>query len=65
MEYIIYITIISIFILSYVWESILDYFNAKWFNKEPDALVNDIYDNVEYNKQQDFWIFLNSSFIPF
>ena len=54
MEYIIYITIISIFILSYVWESILDYFNAKWFNKEPDALVNDIYDNVEYNKQQDY-----------
>lgn len=49
---IIYISIITIFILSHTWESIIDYFNAKWFNKQPDNLVNDIYDDKEYNKQQ-------------
>ena len=49
---IIYISIISIFIVSHAWESIVDFFNAKWFDKQPDSLVNDIYDNDEYNKQQ-------------
>ena len=49
---IIYISIISIFIISHAWESIIDFFNAKWFDKKPDSLVNDIYDNDEYNKQQ-------------
>ena len=49
---IIYISIISIFIISHAWESIVEFFNAKWFDKQPDGLVNDIYDKGEYNKQQ-------------
>lgn len=49
---IIYISIISIFIISHTWESIVDYLNSKWFNKKPDILVDDIYDDEEYNKQQ-------------
>ena len=49
---IIYISIISIFIVSHAWESIIDFFNAKWFDKKPDTLVDDIYDKEEYNKQQ-------------
>jgi STE24 endopeptidase len=52
MANIIYITIISIFIISHAWESIVDFFNAKWFDKQPDSIVSDIYDNDEYNKQQ-------------
>lgn len=49
---IIYIIIISIFVISHAWESIVDFFNAKWFDKKPDSLVDDIYDKEEYNKQQ-------------
>ena len=49
---VIYISIISIFIVSHIWESIVDFFNAKWFDKKPNSLVDDIYDNEEYNKQQ-------------
>ena len=49
---VIYISIVSIFIISHTWESIVDFFNAKWFNKQLDSLVSDIYDNNEYNKQQ-------------
>ena len=52
MANIIYISIISIFIISHAWESIVDFFNAKWFDKQPDSIVSDIYDNDEYNKQQ-------------
>ncbi len=49
---IIYISIISIFVVSHAWESIIDFFNAKWFDRKPDSLVDDIYDKEEYNKQQ-------------
>ena len=50
----IYISIISIFIISHLWESIVDFFNAKWFDRKPEAIVDDIYDNNEYNKQQQY-----------
>ena len=54
MTQLIYISIISIFVISHVWESIVDFFNAKWFDKQPDGLVGDIYDKEEYNKQQQY-----------
>lgn len=54
MVHTVYISIIAIYILSYIFESFLDFSNAKWFHKKPNPLVNDIYNEEEYLKQQDY-----------
>jgi STE24 endopeptidase len=50
----IFIIIFAIVIAGFFFEQILGYLNASWFNKPVPELLNDVYDNKKYRKQQDY-----------
>jgi len=51
---IIFYIIISILILNFLFETILNYLNAKHFKDKIPDLLNDIYDDDDYKKSQDY-----------
>jgi len=50
----IFIIILAIVIIGFFLEQLLDYLNARWFNKPIPELLSDIYDTEKYKKQQNY-----------
>tara|TARA_B110000003_G_scaffold109057_1_gene111604 strand:- start:3043 stop:4278 length:1236 start_codon:yes stop_codon:yes gene_type:complete len=46
--------LISIIILNFLKDSILDYLNSKYFDKKIPEIISDIYDKEKYLKSQDY-----------
>lgn len=46
--------ILSIVIVGFFAEQILDYLNASWFNKPIPDILKDVYDNKKYKQQQEY-----------
>ena len=51
---IIFYVLISIIVLNFIKDYLLDYINAKFFNKKIPENLNDIYDKEKYQKSQDY-----------
>ncbi|HOD87714.1 MAG: M48 family metallopeptidase [Bacteroidota bacterium] len=51
---ILFIIIITIVVLDFFVEQILEYLNASWFNKPIPEILKDIYDTEKYKKQQSY-----------
>ena len=46
--------LIAIVLLNFLKDSILNYLNSSYFDKEIPELINDIYDNEKYIKSQEY-----------
>jgi STE24 endopeptidase len=51
---VVFIIIFGIVVFGFIFEQILDYLNASWFNKPIPKLLSDVYDFEKYNKQQKY-----------
>jgi STE24 endopeptidase len=49
---ILFITILSIVVFSFIFEQIIDYKNAQWFSKPIPDLLSDVFDTEKYQQQQ-------------
>ncbi len=50
----IFLIIFAIVVVGFFFNQILDYLNASWFNKPVPKILQDIYDNEKYRKQQNY-----------
>ena len=46
--------LITIILLNFFKDSILDYLNSTYFNNEIPKIISDIYDNEKYLKSQEY-----------
>ena len=46
--------LITIIVLNFLKDSILDYLNSTYFNNEIPEIISDIYDNEKYLKSQEY-----------
>ena len=46
--------LITIILLNFLKDSILDYLNSTYFNNEIPKIISDIYDNEKYLKSQEY-----------
>jgi STE24 endopeptidase len=46
--------ILSIIIIGFIFEQVVDYKNATWFSKKIPDLLSDVYDAEKYNQQQNY-----------
>ena len=46
--------LITIIVLNFLMDSILDYLNSTFFNKEIPVILSDIYDEKKYLKSQEY-----------
>jgi len=51
---ILFYTILSIVIFSFIFEQIVDFKNARWFSKPIPDLLSDVYDADKYKQQQNY-----------
>jgi STE24 endopeptidase len=51
---ILFYTILSIIIVNFIFEQIIDFKNAQWFSKPIPPLLSDVYDAEKYKQQQNY-----------